>query len=103
MKSSNIITALLSGTKVCIGEFRDWDVRETKRDGKPAMVIENYYLLIGRDVVTVQRFAKDGVQAASLKRPEWAIGTKIVVAMRDCQRTKWGTQINAMDISPYIA
>lgn len=87
MKETEILPLVKSGKPVVVAEFRDWEVKD--RGGN---VIESTYLLLGRETISVERFAPKGAKVTDVSRPPFKAGQKVVWQVEKLERTKWGTQ-----------
>lgn len=96
MKASEILPAVMSGKKLAVGTFQDWEVRELpkKENANEFTVISTSFVLMGREVVSVQQFGDRGTRAAQAVRPALKPGDRVVVEFRDWQNTKWGTRVS---------
>jgi len=96
MKESEILQAVLNGQKLIVGDFRDWDSKELpdQKNAGQFNVIESTYVLVGRDVVPVERFAPKGKRKSDLVRPAFKVGERVVVEWKSWANTKWGLRVS---------
>lgn len=96
MKTAELTDKVLGGSRLVVGTFLDWEVRETpnqKENGK-FWVFTTCYVLIGRDSVKVESFADKGVaRACDVKRPGYTAGQRVVVTFETWERQRGGTVV----------
>lgn len=95
MKHSELVPALLAGSKIAVGEFRGFEVRElpdSKNQGS-YNVITSTFVLCGREVASVETFAEKGKRKADIQPPALTVGQPVVVKFRSWENTKFGTRV----------
>lgn len=92
MKAAQVIETLKSGGKVAFAQFREHEVKVVN-NGKGTIIVSDF-VLVGRELCQVQRFAPDGTTAASLPPCPFSPGDPVVVVFKDWSTSKWGTRAN---------
>lgn len=95
MKKSEIGAAILSGRKLVTGTFQDWEIKEFEKRDKAGeyTVIGTCFVLVGREVVSVQTFADKGKRARDVARPAFKQGDAVCIEFRTWEQTKWGVRV----------
>lgn len=95
MKTSELSAAVLNGRKLVIGQYRDFEVRTLKNDKAPnePHVITSAYVLVGREVVSVEHFADRGTKAEAVERPKLKPGELVCIEFSEWTRTKYGVKV----------
>lgn len=94
MKQSEMVAALMGGQKLCVGEYRDFEVKEFPDQRKPGQfnVVTRTFVLMGRETVSVEHFLERGKRATDAVRPTIAVGAKVVVRFDTFTRDRFGTK-----------